>query len=79
MKYVTVSAFSPSICHEVMGRDTMILIFCMLSSKPAFSLFHLHQEPLDEMKYGEGNLTHRSQVSLAKVAGADMGTCCCFP
>ena len=30
--------FSPSICHEVMGPDAMILVFWMLSFKPAFSL-----------------------------------------
>ena len=30
--------FSPSICHEVMGLDAMILVFLMLSFKPAFSL-----------------------------------------
>ena len=29
---------SPSICHEVMGPDAMILVFWMLSLKPAFSL-----------------------------------------
>ena len=29
----------PSICHEVMGLDAMILIFWMLSFKLAFSLF----------------------------------------
>ena len=36
---------SPSICHELMGPDAMILVFLMLSFKPAFSLsFHFHQE-----------------------------------
>ena len=30
--------FSPSICHEVMGLDTKISIFWMLSFKPTFSL-----------------------------------------
>ena len=35
-KSVTVSTFSPSICHEVMGLDAMILVFWMLSFKPAF-------------------------------------------
>ena len=30
---------SPSLCHEVMGPDAMILVFRMLSFKPAFSLF----------------------------------------
>ena len=31
--------FSPFICREVMGLDPMILVFWMLSFKPAFSLF----------------------------------------
>ena len=31
--------FSPSICHEVMGQETMILVFWMLSFQLAFSLF----------------------------------------
>ena len=35
---VTASIFSTSICHEVMGLDAMILLFWMLSFKPAFSL-----------------------------------------
>ena len=39
IKSVTVSTFSPSICHEVMGPDAMILAFWMLSFKPIFSLF----------------------------------------
>ena len=38
IKSVTVSTVSPFICHEVMGLDAMILIFWMLSFKPAFSL-----------------------------------------
>ena len=38
IKLVTVSIVSPSTCHEVMGLDAMILIFEMLSFKPAFSL-----------------------------------------
>ena len=31
IKFVTVSTVSPSICHEVMGLDAMILIFLVLS------------------------------------------------
>ena len=38
IKSVTVSIVAPSICHEVMGPDAMILVFWMLSFKPAFSL-----------------------------------------
>ena len=38
IKFLTVSFVSPSICLEVMGPDAMILVFWMLSFKPAFSL-----------------------------------------
>ena len=38
IKSATVSIVSPSICHEVTGLDDMILVFLMLSFKPAFSL-----------------------------------------
>ena len=38
IKSLTVSIVSPSICHEVMGPDTMIFVFWMLSFKPTFSL-----------------------------------------
>ena len=36
IKSVTVSTVSPSICHEVMGPDDMILVFWMLNFKPTF-------------------------------------------
>ena len=38
IKSVTVSIVSLSICHAVMGPDTLILVFWMLSFKPTFSL-----------------------------------------
>src|SRR5574337_1163710 len=38
IKSATVSTVSLSICHEVMGPDAMILVFCTLSFKPTFSL-----------------------------------------
>ena len=38
IKSDTVSTVSPSLCHEVMGPDAMILVFCMLIFKPTFSL-----------------------------------------
>ena len=38
IKSVTVSIVSPSICHEVMGPDAMILLFWILSFKPTYSL-----------------------------------------
>ena len=37
IKSVSVSIVSPSICHEAMGSDAMILVFGMLSFKPIFS------------------------------------------
>ena len=44
---LSVSIVSPSICHEVMGLDAMILVFLMLSFKPAFSLFPLSPSTKD--------------------------------
>ena len=38
IKSVTISTVSPTICHEVMGPDAMILVFWILSFKPTFSL-----------------------------------------
>ena len=38
IKSVIVSTFPPSIYHDVMGSDAMILFFLILNSKPAFSL-----------------------------------------
>ena len=38
IKFITISIVSPSICHEVMGPDAMILVFCILSFKTTFSL-----------------------------------------
>ena len=37
IKSLPVSTISPSICHEVMGLDAMILVFWMLSCKATFS------------------------------------------
>ena len=57
VKSVTVPIVFPSICHEVLGPDAMILVFWMLSFKPAFhsplspssrgSLVPLHFLPLE--------------------------------
>ena len=37
LKPVTAFTFSPSVCHEVIGLNAMILVFWMLSFKPDFS------------------------------------------
>ena len=45
INYLTVSIVFPSVCHEVMGPDAMILVFWMLSlSQLLTHLFHFHQE-----------------------------------
>ena len=38
IKSLTVSIFSPTICHRVMGPNTMILVYSVLYFKPSFSL-----------------------------------------
>ena len=38
IKSLNISIVSPSICHEVVGLDAVILVFWMLSFKPTFSL-----------------------------------------
>ena len=55
IKSVTVSTFSPSICHEVMGLDAMILVFLNVEFWARFFalLFNLLQEvPLCFLPYG---------------------------
>ena len=47
IKSVTVSIVSPSICHEVMGLDAMILSFLNIELQTRFfTLFHFYQEVL---------------------------------
>ena len=38
IKYVTISIYSPPFYHKVMGMQTMILVFSMLSYNPTFPL-----------------------------------------
>ena len=45
-KKIKSATVSPSICHEVMGLDAMILVFWMLSFKPTFSLSSFTQGAL---------------------------------
>ena len=52
IKFLTVSIVSPSIGHEVMGLDAMILVFWMLSFKPTF------QSPLSLTSGGSLVLLH---------------------
>ena len=62
IKSVTVSTFSPSICHEVM--DAMISAFWILSFKPVFSLFHLHQEALSSSSFSAMKVVFSAYLRL---------------
>ena len=46
IKSVTASTFPPSICHEVMGPDAMILVFLIIEFQASVFtlLFQPHQE-----------------------------------
>ena len=61
-KPVTVSTFSPSVCHEAMGLDVMILVSCMLTSKPTFSLFFF---ALIKRLFGSSSLSPIRVISIA--------------
>ena len=60
LKSLNVSIVSPSICHEVMGPDAMILVFWMLSFS---QLFHSH-------------LSLSSRGSLVLLYFLPLGLCC---
>ena len=62
MKSVSVSIVSPSICHEVMGPDAIILGFWMLSFKPTFSLFSF---PFIKRLFSSSSLSALRVVSSA--------------
>ena len=77
-KSVTSSTFSPSISHEMMGLDAMILVFWMLTI-----LFHLYQEAkwqptpvfLPEESHGQRSLMGYSpRVGHDWVTNADTHT-----
>ena len=62
IKSVAVSIASPSICHEVMGPNAMILVFWMLSFKLSFSLFSF---TFNKRLFSSSSLSAISMVSSA--------------
>ena len=62
IKPVSLSTFSPSICHEMMGTDAMILVFWTLSFKAAFSL---SSSTLIKSLFGSSSLSAIRVVSSA--------------
>ena len=70
IKSVTVS---PSICHEVMAPDAMILVFWMLSFKPTFSL--------SSFTFSKNSPKRRtcSSASFENPSSINSETCVSFP
>jgi len=64
IKSVTVSIVSPSIWHEVMGPDAMILVFWMLSFKPTFLL--------SSFPFIKGLFSSSSLSAIRMVSSADL-------
>ena len=62
INFITVFTFSPSVCHEVMGPDGMILVFWMLCFKPVFSLSSF---TLIRMLFSSSSLSAITVVSSA--------------
>ena len=63
IKPVTVSIFSPSICHEVMGPDALVFVFWMLSFKP---VFHSPLSPSSRC-----SLRHRCELNVQETGNVE--------
>ena len=78
IKSVIVSIVSLSICHEVMGPESMIFVFLMLNFKPPFStlLFHF-QEALQFLFgfYHKGGVICTSEVIDISAGNLDSSLC----
>ena len=80
IKSLTVSIVSPSICHEVMAPDAMILVFWMLSFKTSFFtlLIHLYQEALQSLF----NFCHKGSVfcisEVIDISPSNLDSSLCF-
>ena len=76
IKSATISTVSPSICHEVMGPDAMILVFWMLSFKPTFSLYWVLLGTLKPMRPAlrEGGYTFLSTEILCSEIYSSVST-----
>ena len=83
IRSLTVCIVSPSICHEVMGPDAMILVFWMLSFKPTFFtlLFHFNQEVLYFFFAfcPKGGVTCVSEVIDISPCNLDSSLCFIYP
>ena len=71
--------FSPPICNEVMGPDAVILVFCMPSFKPGFSLsfFTLIKRPFSSSSVycHKGGIIYLSQVIDISPGNLDSSLC----
>ena len=80
VKSVTVSIVSPSICHEVMRPEAMIVVSWMLSFKPTFSLSIFRQWGWTShwlwasLRYEEATLVGKRPFAIEKGAMRNLTT-----
>ena len=77
IKSATGSTVSPPICHEVMGPDSMIYVFWMLSFKPVFSLssFTFTKRPFGSSFCLRGGIICMSEVIDISPGNLDSSLC----
>ena len=80
-KTKSVSTVSPSVSHEVMGPDAMILVFWMLSFKPTFSLssFTFIQEVFSSSSLSAIRVVSSAYLSLLIFLPAILIPACASP
>ena len=78
IKSVIISIFSPSVCHEVMGPDAMILFFWMLSFKPTFSLYFTYIKSLSSSSSLSATRVVSSVSEVIDISPSNLDSSLCF-
>ena len=74
MKSVTVSTFSPSIYHEFMGPDAMILVLWMLNFKPVCFFFSSSSFTINKRLYHQKAFCHKGDdICISEVVDISPG------
>ena len=77
-KSVTASSFSPSICHDMMGLDAIILVFGMLTFKPAFppSSFTLTKRPFSSSLLSAVRVLSFAYLRVIDISPSSLDSAC---